>query len=604
MPSDSAAPAPVALTAAIGQMSAWLANHPAVLAGGGPPRLDVDAPDQPAWAQLTQAVAGVTEMLRLASVTADSLRNGLALFDDDLRLRYANAPFREFLGTRLLCEPGLPLMTIVDTVLRHDLARPDPARQEAWLQQLREGRDCVMRLTTRSGTVLRWSLTAARGGGYIAQAHDVTRKLRHNRRLAAARRNEARANAARVAFFAHMSHELRTPIAGIVGMADLLNETLSDPDARGCATTIRNSGEALLALVNDILDYARGKANAFSINPAPFAVTALAQDVIALLSRAATARGITLTHRIDPHLPAQMIGDAARIRQIMVNLLGNAVKFTSAGAVTLHLQPGRGGRGLNLMVEDSGPGIPEDKLDDIFRDFIQIGPGQGGSGLGLPISSQLTRAMGSDLWVCNRPEGGIVFGCWLDLQPAPATQVVASDAGAVDTALSGGACAAAADGNGDPATLAPADANTGGRRVLVADDNATNRLLISRMLRDQPVDLLFAADGQDAVTQWRHYRPDLVLMDISMPVMSGIDATRAIRRIEAQEARPPTPVVATTAYTEDGKRVEIMTAGATDLLSKPFRRAQLLALLADHVPKAAGGAGAHKSPLCNVTPTG
>lgn len=138
----------------------------------------------------------------------------------------------------------------------------------------------------------------------------------------------------------------------------------------------------------------------------------------------------------------------------------------------------------------------------------------------------------------------------------------------------------------------------------MADDNATNRLLISRMLRDQPVDLLFAADGQDAVTQWRHYRPDLVLMDISMPVMSGIDATRAIRRIEAQEARPPTPVVATTAYTEDGKRVEIMTAGATDLLSKPFRRAQLLALLADHVPKAAGGPGAHKSPLCNVTPTG
>lgn len=584
MPANSGPAPPQKLRVAVDTLATWL-DSPTTQLGVTPmPDCAVPDADLPAWNRLVQSISGLSETLRLASITADSLDAGLGLFDDQLCLRHANAPFRDFIGKRLPCEAGLPLMTIIDTVLHHDLARPDPARQEAWLQQIREGRDCVMRLTTRSGRVLRWSLSAANGGGYIAHATDITRKLRHRRRLAIARRNEAQANAARVAFFAHMSHELRTPIAGIVGMADLLTETLTDPDTRGCANVIRNSGEALLSLVNDILDHARGHAQAFSINPAPFRVAALAEDVIALLSRAAAGKQINLSHHIDPHLPPMMVGDAARIRQVMVNLLANAIKFTSTGGVVLRLQPGRGGQGLNIMVEDSGSGIPDDKVDDIFRDFIQIGQGDGGSGLGLPISSQLARAMGSHLWVCSRSENGTVFGCWLDLpkaddvQEAPETEVAVPQA----------------------APPVPVD----GCRVLVADDNETNRLLISRMLRDFPVNLLFAADGQDAVTQWQEYRPDMILMDISMPVMNGIDATRTIRQLEVDEACPPTPIVATTAYTEDGKRGEIMTAGATDLLSKPFRRMQLVSLLNRYVPKAAAGPLVHNSTLCNATTTG
>ncbi len=381
------------------------------------------------------------------------------------------------------------------------------------------------------------------------------------------------ASAAKSLCLANISHEIRTPMNSILGMAELLRETRLTKKQNFFATTIFNSSAALLKIINDLLDFSRIEAGMLRLDPMPFDPVRAVHDVVDLLRSAAQGKQLEILIECDPETSPCMVGDAGRIRQILTNLIGNAVKFTETGFVKISLKAKQKGNlaAVRYEINDSGIGIDKSKLNTIFDDFMQAESSTtrkfGGTGLGLSISRSLVETMGGRIGVKSQLDKGSTF--WFEVE-LPVTDEIAPPAASE---------AVQAIGPSTPDALPDEPDATAAIRILVADDNDLNRLLLQNMLDRKHYNLQQAENGEIAVEMACSNTYDLILMDISMPVLDGIAATRLIREHEMKHHLKPVPIVALTAHIMPSDQKKYSDAGLSNFLAKPLRKADLQCMI-------------------------
>jgi signal transduction histidine kinase len=395
------------------------------------------------------------------------------------------------------------------------------------------------------------------------------------------------ATKAKSEFLAMMSHEVRTPLNGVLGFTDLLLESELAPEQRLLVETIGSSGKALLAVLNDILDFSKIEAGRLDLEIAPLDLSRCIRHICELFQPRAREHGTEIIHTIDPALPTWIVSDETRLQQVLGNLISNAVKFTRDGRIAIIARPGSSeelashgvpsavgaGPFLRVSVRDTGMGVPPDKQAQLFRKFDQLDASRarthGGTGLGLAICRKLSQLMGGDIWF-QQPESGSGSEFVFMIRAA-----AAANAPAIALSMA--------------SALSPADRKIlANARVLVAEDNNVNARLILTLLEKQGVRARRVENGARASEAAAAETFDLIFMDVQMPEMDGIEATRAIRDREAAENRRASYIVALTAEAMSGDREKCRAAGMNDYLAKPLRTAELAAMLqrfcARHIP--------------------
>lgn len=369
------------------------------------------------------------------------------------------------------------------------------------------------------------------------------------------------ANKAKSGFLAMISHELRTPMNSIIGLTDLMLYSDATTSQREYLGLIKSSTNALLDIINEILDFARIEAGALTLSNAPFQLRNLLRNTFAPLAIRAQEKSLTFQWNIEPQIPDILEGDENHLRQVLTNLVNNAIKFTESGEVTVNVTQQStttdGFANLYFAVRDTGVGIPPEKQASIFQPFEQIHTAAssryGGSGLGLAISTRLVQLMGGSLQVDSTSGQGSLFYFTLDFKQAAETT--------------------------SPSLARPGlAATTHPLKILLAEDNGINSMFTALLLNKVGHTVTVVEDGHTAVNAWLKNRPDIILMDMQMPRMNGLEATRLIRQHE-QASNTHTPIIALTANAMKNNREECLASGMDDFLSKPFEARDLLALL-------------------------
>ena len=419
-------------------------------------------------------------------------------------------------------------------------------------------------------------------------------------------RQAEQSNAAKTQFLANMSHEIRTPLNGVVGMIELMNLTDLTPAQQGYAEQATQSSQALLRLIDDILDLSRIEAGRLALEEAPFHLPTLVQDLRVLFADQARAKGLTLNVSVPDDLNVVLIGDKHRLLQVLANLTGNALKFTQHGSIAItvaDIVPNGSGMRLRFEVADTGIGIPAEQHEAIFEAFSQADASMtrryGGTGLGLSIARQLCHMMGGEIGVNSEVGQGSTFWFTVEMEvgqpiappvarpvppppPSPAVRPAPASPGAAPATAPGSAMSAVA-------VEFQAALKAAGRdrvHLLLVEDNAANMRVTRALLEILGCDVTPATNGMEAVEAYRNNAFDLVLMDCQMPEMDGYEATRTIRQLESVQGRS-TPIVALTAHAMAGSREASLAAGMNDQLTKPLTMAALTAKLTEWLGVAA-----------------
>ncbi|KQS54394.1 hypothetical protein ASG17_12235 [Brevundimonas sp. Leaf363] len=491
---------------------------------------------------------------------------GLLVLDQDGRITQANSHFWSGLTLTLSQDarlPGAAFSDICETMARDGAWSGTDCR--AFTGALEAGLPSEGVWRCVGGRVLRM-VAEPTGSGWVVTAHDETTAVRRAEELEhtaaslrIAKKDADAANEAKSAFLATMSHEIRTPLNGVLGMAQAMEADPLTAVQRERLGVIRASGETLLAILNDVLDLSKIEAGKLILEEQPFDLDELLRGAHAAFTALANKRGLSFALTTAPAARGQWVGDATRVRQILYNLISNALKFTEAGEVRVHSDLDGEGR-LRLQVTDTGIGVEADKLGLLFAKFTQADASTtrrfGGTGLGLSICSDLAALMGGAISVESTAGVGSSFTVVLPMQRGEANAPIPMP---------------------DPIAAAEPDVEGEGRamKVLAAEDNSVNQLVLKTLLHQLGVDLTVVDDGEQAVEAWSREPWDLILMDVQMPRMDGPSATRAIRAQERAVGRARTPIIALTANVMSHQISEYLAAGMDSCVAKPLQIAAL-----------------------------